>query len=607
MSEQKTKIRNNLAIDYTARDFESIRARLIDHAKKYYPETYSDFSDLSFGSLLVDMMAYIGDQMSLYLDYSVNETFLPTANEYESVLKMGDQMGYRFDPIPGASGPVTLYISVLPDNTGQMPDLRYAPVLHPGTEFLSSSGNTFTLVNKVDFGNTGIVNYMVLDEDPSTGIPTLFGAEAFGTVISGRTISETIKITEFTPFLSIPLGQENVSEVVSVIDSEGREYYEVDFLAQNIIYRESTSGPSASTRTSASLEPIVVPRRFIVERSGTQSAIRFGYGSEQEKEAESILSPSDVILKRHARKYISSFSFDPYIMLKSDKLGVAPSNTELTITYRVNDATTVGVPAGSINIIGQKNITFNLSEYNLDSNRVSAVANSLEVNNDEPFGGSSIYPSLYELKHRVMSSYCAQNRAVTLEDYKAIIYNMPQKFGAIARCHAERDQDSFKNNINIYILSEDADGFLTESTESEKNNLKVWLSKYKTVMDTVDILDGKIVNLGIDYRVKIARGKNEAQVLSDCMTAIIREFGDVKFQMGQTIYKSRVFSALTKVPGVISVISVNIMQKSGSGYSTIFYSIPDHTLRDGTGIIAKKDVSFEIKYPQIDIRGAVEK
>ena len=74
-------------IKYTSRDFESIKTDLVEYAKRYYPNTYKDFSDASFGSLLFDTVAYVGDILSYYVDYNVNESFLDTALEYDNIKK----------------------------------------------------------------------------------------------------------------------------------------------------------------------------------------------------------------------------------------------------------------------------------------------------------------------------------------------------------------------------------------------------------------------------------------------------------------------------------------------------------------------------------------
>lgn len=600
--------RKNIAIDYTARDFESIRLRLIDHAKKYYPNTFQDFSEGSFGSLLVDMVSYIGDQLSLYLDHSVNETFLVTANQYSNLLKIGQQMGYKFDPTPAASGPVTLYVTLPVDSTGQLPDLRYAPILKAGSVFSSINGAQFTLTVDVDFGNRGETKYLVIEEDEETGQPTLFGAESYGLVVSGRARLESFRITEHQPFLRLELAEENVSEVISVTDSEGREYYQVEYLTQDMIYKEVSNGNSFTKDTVPMvLRPVAVPRRFILERDGTTSAIRFGYGSETEEVAGATLSPSNIILKQHARRYISDFSFDPYNMLKSDKMGIAPQNTILTVNYRTNGQAVVNVPSNSITEVGSSDFKFDLSEVSLDPEVMDIVASSLEVVNEEPFAGSSRYPELEELRYRISSSHSAQNRAVTLNDYKAIVYNLPKRFGSFSKCFVERDEDSFKNNINIYLLSDDYLGHLTAPSATAKVNLKTWLKKYKMVMDTVDILDGRVVNLGIDFLVKIAPGHEEAMVLEECYGAIEDELGQYRLQMGETFYRSHIVKALSRVNFVTSVLDVKVYQKYGMGYSDVFYNIDSKMLRDGTGIVAEKDICFELKYPNVDIRGAVER
>ena len=65
-------------IDLTTREFNSIKSDLVEHAKRFYPETYKDFSRGSVGSFFLDTVAYIGDMLSFYIDYNANESFLET-------------------------------------------------------------------------------------------------------------------------------------------------------------------------------------------------------------------------------------------------------------------------------------------------------------------------------------------------------------------------------------------------------------------------------------------------------------------------------------------------------------------------------------------------
>ena len=82
MARKKTSIEK---INYTSRDFDSIKEDLVSYARRYYPEAYKDFNRASFGSLMLDTVAYVGDILSFYLDYQANESFLETALEPKNV------------------------------------------------------------------------------------------------------------------------------------------------------------------------------------------------------------------------------------------------------------------------------------------------------------------------------------------------------------------------------------------------------------------------------------------------------------------------------------------------------------------------------------------
>ena len=104
---------SNVPIKYTDRDFASIKQSLIEHAKRYYPNTFADFNEAGFGSLMLDTVSYIGDILSYYVDYSANESFLDTAVEYNNIIKHGRQLGYRFTGNPSSQGTATLFV-ILP-------------------------------------------------------------------------------------------------------------------------------------------------------------------------------------------------------------------------------------------------------------------------------------------------------------------------------------------------------------------------------------------------------------------------------------------------------------------------------------------------------------
>ena len=140
-------------IDYTSRDYVSIREDLLGHVKRYYSDIYKDFNEASFGSLMIDTVSYIGDILSFYLDYQANESFMDTSIEYDNVIRHAKSIGYRFRKNPVSYGKCTFYIVVPADLNANRPDLRYLPILERNTVVSTSNNTTYTLINNVNFAD----------------------------------------------------------------------------------------------------------------------------------------------------------------------------------------------------------------------------------------------------------------------------------------------------------------------------------------------------------------------------------------------------------------------------------------------------------------------
>ena len=316
-------------ISYTDGDFNSIKKSLVEYAKRYYPDTYQDFNEASFGSLMTDMVAYIGDQLSFYMDYQTNESFIDSAIEYKNVIRLAKQLGYKHPGAAAAQGVVSLYILVPARTLGLGPDPDYLPILERGTSFTSTSGATFTLVESVNFSNSN--NEVVVGRvDAATGTPTYFAVKAFGKVISGDFGQETISVGDYQRFRSITLNSPGISEILSVSDSDGNEYFEVEHLSQDVIYDEIPNFNNNRSTTPYLLRARVVPRRFIVDFGELHDAtLTFGAGTADNLTNDLFADPANVVLDMHGRNYISNTTYDPSVLTKTDKMGVAPSNTTL--------------------------------------------------------------------------------------------------------------------------------------------------------------------------------------------------------------------------------------------------------------------------------------
>jgi hypothetical protein len=589
-------------IRYTSRDFASIKEDLVEHAKRYYPDTFKDFNEASFGSLMLDTVAYVGDVLSFYVDYQANESFLDTSVEYDNVVRLARQMGYRFKGAPSSFGTATFYIIVPSDVVGGIQD-KYAPTLLQGSEFATGAGNVFTLVESVDFGNPNN-EIVVAKVNADVGTPTHYAIKAFGQVVSGQLARTEVSVGEFQRFLRLEVPVNNISEIISVFDGSGNEYFEVDYLSQDVIYKEIINANVDKADVKSLLRPTVVPRRFVVEQSRGRVFLQFGYGSDSELTTESIAEPSNVALDIHGKNYVSDETFDPSKLLKTDKFGVVPSNTTLIITYRSNVGDTINAPVDTLTEVVMPRFEFE-NPSNLTPALKDEVIETLEVTNDSPITGDSSYPAIEEIKHRAMGAFAAQNRAVTKQDYKSMVYAMPSQFGSVKRCNIFRDNATLKRNLNLYVLSEDKQGNLARTNATIKQNLKIWINKNKMIHDTIDILDAKIVNIGINFTIVADSERNKFTVLNNATNAVKVEVLR-HMDIAEPFYISKIYSVLNKTSGVTDTVSVEIYQKRGQQYSGVTMDIDAQTSADGRAISVPENAVLEVKFPDLDIKGAVK-
>jgi hypothetical protein len=346
-----------------------------------------------------------------------------------------------------------------------------------------------------------------------------------------------------------------------------------------------------------------VPRRFTVEHTlDNETYLQFGFGSETEIENKSFPDPTSAALQLNGREYFSNSSFDPSQILKTEKLGIVPVNTTLTINYRKNTIEDVNASVGAISTVVSPKTEF----------RKSSIANStalqqisaFEVDNEEPIVGSVSLPTAEEIRVRAIDNYAAQNRAVTKQDYISLIYRMPAQFGSIKRANITQDTNSSKRNLNLYVISEAEDGSLIAASSTLKQNIKNWINRYKMINDSIDILDATIVNIGINFQIIGELEKDFTIVLNDAIEALKEKY-QTKKSLGEPFYYSEVYTTLNDVDGVVDTTSVELVRKSGTGYSATQFDIGQNTSSDGRLVTVPENVILEIKNLDSDIVGVI--
>tara|TARA_A100001391_G_scaffold183012_2_gene149911 strand:- start:1471 stop:3273 length:1803 start_codon:yes stop_codon:yes gene_type:complete len=590
-----------MPIDYTHRDFESIRRDLVGIAERFYPDTFKDFSEGSFGSMMVDTVAYVADQLNFYLDYNVNEMFLDTSFQFSNILRHGRILGYKYTGRPSVYGEAAFFILVPASTTAMGPDVDYIPILKRGSTFKSQSGTTFILQENVDF-NSPQNRVVTARVDTTTGSPSYFAIKAYGRVVSGQFKTETVQIKEYVRFLSLKLRSPNISEIISVVDSEGNEYFEVESLSQDLIYKEVSNKNYKNDNVPSILKPYMVSRKFVVEHTPTSTFLQFGSGKSGDSDV--IANPQNVALDSFGKTYVSDTTFDPSALSKAETLGVVPVNTTLNIVYRSTDLSTSNTRTAALNIVANADLEFSDTGA-LATDKFNTVRGSLEVINESPITGQTTNLTSGEVKRRIFGTFATQNRAVTQADYENLVYRMPRKFGSISRCSSQRDPSSIKRNLNLYVISEDSFGNLITTNSTIKNNLKTWLSQYKMLNDTVDILDPYIINIGINFVVKSSASADRFELLSKCISKLTGFYTKEKFFIGEHLIISDIYQTLKDIDGVLDVVKVKYTNLSGVNYSGVEFDINQNTSPDGTHLVCPKNAVFEIKFPSNDIIGKV--
>ena len=354
------------------------------------------------------------------------------------------------------------------------------------------------------------------------------------------------------------------------------------------------------------MKKVPVPRRFITEKSLYKTSVVFGHGSDEDLNSANVADPSKLALKLSGKTYISSPSLAPYQLLSTNKLGVAPQNTDITITYRSNTTANTNAAAGTITQITDP-ILFFENEQSLNASKVNFIRENIQVYNEEPINGNISIPNTEELKRRYLGAYGAQGRAVTQQDYVAAAYSMPPIYGSVKRASVVRDTNDLRRNLNMYLMSEGADTKLQKPTALLKQNVKTWLDSVRMISDSIDIFDANIINFGIDFSLQLKRNVNQQTALSTIKQRIFEELSSVAPEIGEPLYYSEIMRIIQNIPEVARISAkdgIKITSLTGTNYTDYYYNVKNNTSPDDSYIYIPQNSIWEIKYID-DIKGTI--
>jgi len=654
---QKSFNSSRREIKYLNRDFSSFKTSLIEYSKTYFPRTYKDFSDASPGMMFIEMASYIGDVLSYYTDYQFKESLMPYAEERKNVLALANYLGYKTKPTKSSTTNIDLYQlipSIKDSNNNYIPDNNYALKIREYMEVSNESGVSFITTDPVDFSLDSKFSpreVTVYSRD-NYGIPQFFLLKKSTKVIAGKITTSSFTVGASVPFYKISLSENNVIDIIDVKDSDNNKWYEVDYLAQDLIFTE-TENTSFTNNTyvqySSEVPKLIksfkTSRKFVVNVTANNTTyLEFGAGTDAT--SDEVIYPNSELVGVGLKNISNlNLNYDTSKLLNSETFGQSPSNTVLTVQYLVGGGLTSNSPSDTIKNISSVTYLNDVSGLNPSQNSLlTTVKNSFRISNPNPAVGGQNEESVEEIRQNALANFGSQNRTVTVDDYISRIYSIPPRFGSIAKVMVIPNSDlsistnqtllngfvnnenqttlinnSLENNfrkvnfdvsnpfsLNLYVLSYNSNKNLTQTNDALVYNIRHYLQKYKIISDSINIIDGYIINIGVDFKILVYNNFNKKEVLDQCLQKAKDFFNVDKWYFNQPININQLELELAKVEGVQSISEVvfkNLNQNDGN------YSPHEYNLSEATHnkiIYPSLDPSvFEVKFPDNDIRGAV--
>ena len=613
-------------VKYLNKDYNSYKSSLLDFAEVYFPNNFNDFSEGNPGMMFLEMASYVGDVLSFYTDTQLRECFLSLAKDEENIYNLAYAMGYKPRSTTAASVDLEVF-QLVPSkltSNGYSPDYSYTLDINPNSTFVSTEGPSFYLTNAVrfDFSSsidpTTVTVYQYTEENN----PEYYLLKKSVKAISGEVKEQTFSVGSAERFKTLTLFDSNVISIESIIDGEGNEYTEVPYLAQDTVFEEveNTAANDGELfgynhQTPYLLKLKKVPRRFVTRlKQNNTLEIQFGAGISDKSDEQIIPNPDNIGLGIKDGRSKLDVAYDPSNFLYTRAYGQVPANTALTVKYLVGGGLSSNVSSNTITQPGTLDMS---NKPNLSLPMLNFVKQSVASSNQEAAKGGGAGDSIEEIRMNTMANFAAQNRTVTKDDYLIRTLSLPPQFGRVAKAYITQDDQmspltTEPNRIpnplalNLYTLGYDKDRFLTPLNTATKTNLATYLEQYRMLTDAINIKDAFVINFGLSFEITSFKNYNNEEVLLNCITELQNYFDIDKWQVNQPIVISEVENLIGGVNGVQAIEKITFENKSGtrSGYSQYKY---DFTMATRNGVVYPSlDPSiFELKYPNIDIKGRI--
>lgn len=612
------------SVKFLNRDFAETRVALINYLKQYFPNFLVDNNESSPHVALLETVAYVSDVLGFYSDVNLQNSLILLADERKNLYNLVQSLGYKPHTVTPASVELEVFqlIPSIGEGNNTKPDFKYALYIKDNMRVSTTDTDAIYFYTKdaVDFrfssslDPTTVTTYSVTDD----GSIEYYLLKKKVKAVSGELKTKQFQFGEPKIYDKILLQDNNITEIVNVTDSDNITWYEVPYLAQDLVaipYRNLPYYDPVLSQYQSSVPFLLTYKqtehRFITKlRQDDSLELQFGAGMSSEADEEIVPNPFNVGLGLNYFERAIDVSLDPLNFLYTKTYGSAPNNTTLTVKYAVSNGIQDNVGANTITRIVESEIVDPIDSTN--SVVLQTIKDSLSVNNPySAFGGQSRKP-LDVIREEAMANFAAQNRAVTKEDYLVRCYSMPAKYGAISKAYIEQDSqlghwstDRVPNpySMNLYVLSLDGNGNFAVANEAIKQNLRQYMSQYRLMTDALNIKDIYIINISVEIEIMARPNENSNEVLLKVLNKAMEIFHNDNMQPKAPIMISSITSELDRVEGVQQIVSIKFFNEidTASGYSGNVFDV--NTAIRNNILYPSVDCSiFEVKYPKRNIK-----
>ena len=532
--------------------------------------TSKDFSTIKAD--LIELSSYVGDVLSYYVDYNYKENVLSTATERRNVVRLAEFLGYKTSNKTPSTVRLKVTATIGADSTTGEPVYGDAPdPILPGLQIKSN------IDSELLFETTGVVDFSISGsiDTPPVSAPSLnasgeaanYTLTRYVQAISSQTKTKQFTITSPTKFLELNLAEDNVIEILDCTDSSGEKWYEVDYLSQERILKEThytddnerDTGYDQGDITETSLvsipytlDYINTNKKFVTSFDVDTNSTKLMFGNGLYR--FNVTGSSNTSIFSTIEQAGLTLNGQPISTINSNvnnlNMGETPANTILTVKYRVGGGSNSNAQVGELTSINDG-------------------TTGITVTNDEPAVGGTDGQTVEEIRHNAKAFFASQNRCVTRQDYQARILNLPAKFGNIAKCYVERIDD--QGGLFVSTLSYNQNKQLVQTPELVLRNIMIYLNQYRMINDQLDhgfqlegggdtLFSGYNINFGVKFEVNSDRRSNSSDVKIQVINTIKDFFKIEKMQFRQSINLNELQYNILGLDGVIGIKELKLFQ-----------------------------------------------